>query len=262
MTKGFYQHYNREDHPFIDRALELIARVEERYSFELTSFLNPHQIDILRQIGAHHGLQVFSSAKILPSEYARAILAPSYYILEEADFEISLLEVTYPAKFYTLTHSQVLGTVLHQLGIERKSFGDILMGDGKVHLFVEQRFSSYFQNNLKKIAKVSVKVREVDYSKRLMVEEKSKFKDLLVTSIRLDKLVAATFQLSRSVASQLIQAGQVKVNYTTIDNPSRVIQLEDLISVRKYGRFKMVSENGLSKNGKHKLTVEVFSSKK
>ena len=60
-----------------------------------------------------------------------------------------------------------------------------------------------------------------------MVEEKSKFKDLLVTSIRLDKLVAATFQLSRSVASQLIQAGQVKVNYTTIDNPSRVIQLED-----------------------------------
>ena len=64
MTKGFYQHYSPEDHVFIDRVLELVARVEQQYSFELTSFLNPHQVDILRQIGAHHGLQVFSSAEI------------------------------------------------------------------------------------------------------------------------------------------------------------------------------------------------------
>ena len=79
MTKGFYQHYSPEDHVFIDRVLELVARVEQQYSFELTSFLNPHQVDILRQIGAHHGLQMFSSAEIYPTEYARVILAPSYY---------------------------------------------------------------------------------------------------------------------------------------------------------------------------------------
>lgn len=38
MTKGFYQHYSPEDHVFIDRVLELVARVEQQYSFELTSF--------------------------------------------------------------------------------------------------------------------------------------------------------------------------------------------------------------------------------
>ena len=85
MTKGFYQHYSPEDHVFIDRVLELVARVEQQYSFELTSFLNPHQVNILRQIGAHHGLQVFSSAEIYPTEYARVILAPSYYQLEASD---------------------------------------------------------------------------------------------------------------------------------------------------------------------------------
>ena len=159
MTKGFYQHYSPEDHVFIDRVLELVARVEQQYSFELTSFLNPHQVDILRQIGAHHGLQVFSSAEIYPTEYARVILAPSYYQLEASDFEMSLLEVLYPDKFYRLSHSQVLGSLLHQLGIERKSFGDILVGQGKIHIYVDERFSSYFKENLKKIAKASVKIR-------------------------------------------------------------------------------------------------------
>jgi len=259
MTKGFYQHYSQEDHVFIDRVLELVARVEQQYSFELTSFLNPHQVDILRQIGAHHGLQVFSSAEIYPTEYARVILAPSYYQLEASDFEMSLLEVLYPGKFYRLSHSQVLGSLLHQLGIERKSFGDILV---KIHIYVDERFSSYFKENLKKIAKASVKIREIDCRERISVEEPSKFKDLLVTSVRLDKLVASTFKLPRSVAVQLVQSGQVKVNYATIDNPSRMIQVADLISVRKYGRFKILSENGLSKSGKYKLTVEVFSSRK
>ena len=65
---------------------------------------------------------MFSSAEIYPTEYARVILAPSYYQLEASDFEMSLLEVLYPDKFYRLSHSQVLGSLLHQLGIERKSF--------------------------------------------------------------------------------------------------------------------------------------------
>ena len=41
--KEIYQHFNREDHEFIDRCIELSERVVERYSVEVTGFLNPHQ---------------------------------------------------------------------------------------------------------------------------------------------------------------------------------------------------------------------------
>lgn len=34
-----YQHFNREDHEFIDRCIELSERVVERYSVEVTGFL-------------------------------------------------------------------------------------------------------------------------------------------------------------------------------------------------------------------------------
>jgi len=53
-------------------------------------------------------------------------------------------------------------------------------------------------------------------------------------------------------AAQLISGKHVKMNYAVNDNPSQQVGLEDLISVRRFGRFKVLRENGLSKNGKHK----------
>ena len=49
-----YQHFNREDHEFIDRCIELSERVVERYSVEVTGFLNPHQVTILRNVAASY----------------------------------------------------------------------------------------------------------------------------------------------------------------------------------------------------------------
>ena len=83
-----------------------------------------------------------------------------------------------------------------------------------------------------------------------------------MSSFRLDKVIAATFKLSRSQASQLVSSGLVKVNYATTTNSSYAVDLNDLVSVRRFGRLKMVSENGISKSGKYKVTVEVLLSKK
>ena len=65
---------------------------------------------------------MFSSAEIYPTEYARVILAPSYYQLEASDFEMSLLEVLYPDKFYRLSHSQVFGFASPSIRHRKKVF--------------------------------------------------------------------------------------------------------------------------------------------
>ena len=243
-----YQHFNREDHEFIDRCIELSERVVERYSVEVTGFLNPHQVTILRNVAASYQLKV--------------IVAPDYYQLDPSDFDLALLEMVYASKFHHLSHSQVLGTIVHQLGVERKSFGDILTSDGKIQVFVEQRFVPYFMDHIQKISRVPVRLREVPLSEQMIVEEESQQRDILVSSFRLDKVIAGTFKLSRSQASQLISSGLVKVNYATTSNVSYAVSLNDLVSVRRFGRLKIVSENGISKSGKYKLTVEVLLSKK
>ena len=151
-----YQHFNREDHEFIDRCIELSERVVERYSVEVTGFLNPHQVTILRNVAASYQLQAFASSDEQKMEYAKVIVAPDYYQLDPSDFDLALLEMVYASKFHHLTHSQVLGTIVHQLGVERKSFGDILTSDGKIQVFVEQRLVHSFMELIQKMSRVPV----------------------------------------------------------------------------------------------------------
>lgn len=259
--KHLYQHFTEEDREFVDKSLEKMQRVEDSYSFEVTSFVNPHQIEILRNLGNHLQLQIFSSSDYYTSELAKVIIAPLYYELQVSDFEIDLLEISYANKFHHLTHSQIMGTVLNQLGIERKVFGDILVASGRVQIMVDRKFTQFFIDHISRIAKTSVKLKQVDFSQLIAVQADSKLRDVLVSSMRLDKVLAASFRLSRSVATKLIATKQVRVNYSMLDNPSHHLLLNDLISVRGYGRVKVLRENGFSKNGKYKLTVELLSSK-
>lgn len=90
MMKDLYQHFSHEDREFIDRSLELLQRVQDTYAFETTSFLNPHQVSILKNIGKQYDVQVFASSGYYPSELARVLVAPSYYQLNMDDFELSL----------------------------------------------------------------------------------------------------------------------------------------------------------------------------
>ncbi|WP_049476521.1 RNA-binding protein [Streptococcus constellatus] len=259
--KHLYQHFTEEDREFVDKSLEKMQRVEDSYSFEVTSFVNPHQVEILRNLGNHLQLQIFSSSDYYTSELAKVIIAPLYYELQVSDFEIDLLEISYANKFHHLTHSQIMGTVLNQLGIERKVFGDILVSSGRAQIMVDRKFTQFFIDHISRIAKTSVKLKQVDFSQLIAVQADSKLRDVLVSSMRLDKILAASFRLSRSVATKLIATKQVRVNYSMLDNPSHHLLLNDLISVRGYGRVKVLRENGFSKNGKNKLTVELLSSK-
>ncbi|MEW4354259.1 YlmH/Sll1252 family protein [Streptococcus pneumoniae] len=259
--KDVLQHFSAEDSVFIDKCLEWVKRVEDTYSYVLTPFVNPHQAKVAQNIGRSQKVQVFVSSDYLSSESVRVIFAPSYYELVLSDFEIDLLEIEYPHKFHQLKHGQILGTLLHRLGIERKVFGDILVTSNRAQVFVDHKFQQFFKDEITKIAKVPVRLKEVSWEERLVSDDRSDTKDILVSSLRLDKLIAAAFHLSRALSADLIAKKQVKVNYEMVDNPSKLIHKDDLMSVRGYGRFKVIGEQGLSKNGKHKIKIELLSSK-
>lgn len=75
--KHLYQHFTEEGREFVDKSLEKMQRVEDSYSFEVTSFVNPHQVEILRNLGNHLQLQIFSSSDYYTSEFAKVIIAPT-----------------------------------------------------------------------------------------------------------------------------------------------------------------------------------------
>lgn len=253
--KNIYQHFQLEEVPFIERMMDQLQAVEDNYLLHVTDFLNPRQIEMVKMLAASKSIHCFSSSDIHQTEYGRLILAPDYYQLDPDDFEISLLEISYNSKFNTLRHSQILGTLINELGIKRSLIGDIMVHDGFAQLLVNKNMVSYFLGNIQKIARVSVNLREGNFSDLLPINQEERLVDVTLSSLRIDRLLASVLKLSRSQAIKLIESQKVKVNYRILTKCSDSLTVGDLVSVRGFGRFKILSDNGFTKNGKYKLTL-------
>ena len=76
-----------------------------------------------------------------------------------------------------------------------------------------------------------------------------------------DAILSSALKLSRNQASQLIEKKSVQVNYHLVEKSDYQVAVGDLISVRKFGRLKVVKDNGQTKKDKKKLTVRLLLSK-
>lgn len=260
VENDIYQHFRKEERTFIDKMRDLAERVEDTYTYQLTDFLDPRQVKIAESVFGQIGIKYYLSTDYLKTEYARVIAAPDYYELEPQDFEIALLEISYNSKFNHLTHAQIMGSFINKLGIQRNVFGDIILTEARAQIIVTKSLVSYFAT-VEKIGRAAVKIKEVDFSQLLLPANRAKELDVLVSSLRLDKVIASAFKLSRSLASKLVEQEKVKLNYGLLTRPAELLELGDLVSVRGYGRFQIYRDNGLSKNKKHKLTLKKYANK-
>ncbi|HEL1618479.1 TPA: RNA-binding protein [Streptococcus suis] len=256
---GLFQHFTLEEKDFVEKIIDLCEQVETSYSYRLTPFLHPAQDKIAGQIANYFQLQFFSSKDIIPSEFSRVIIAPDYYLLDNRDFQITALEVSYPTKFHTLTHAQVLGSLLNQVGIRREFLGDIIFQDKKITFMIDEKLGELARTSVSKISKVPVSLQVRDWTKLSKVLPADTIPtDVLISSLRLDKIVAVAFKLSRANASKLISSGQVKVDYSSVTETSKLLDIGQLISVRKYGRVRLSEFLGFSKQGKLKLRLDII----
>lgn len=256
VKETIYQHFKKEERAFIVHIADVIERCETSYAYQLTSFLTPRQVEIVKNLSAQAGLNCYVSSDWIPSEYARCLVTPDYYVLNLNDFELALVEVRYNAKFNQLQHRQIMGSLLAQLGIKRQVLGDILVNQQRAQFFIDRQMLEHALRTVNKVASVGIRLEEVPLAERIQPDEERKEQFVLVSSMRLDTVIATTFSLSRTAVAKLVTSGLVKVNYGIIEDNAHTLSFEDLVSVRGFGRFRLKENIGFSKSGKHKLLIE------
>ncbi len=159
---------------------------------------------------------------------------PEYMETEEADFPLSAITLTYRAED-TLSHRDFLGAFMN-LGIERTVIGDILCGEGRTVAFIKTDMLPYFLENIRKIGRVGVTIKE---GAELPLPDGRRFTEVkgVIASNRLDSIVALLAKTSREKASSLIKSGLVMLNHKEELSPSSKVEIGDKISIRSRGRF-------------------------
>lgn len=91
-----------------------------------------------------------------------------------------------------------------------------------------------------------------------MPPKKTKRISATVSALRLDCVVAAALGVSRSKAADLIKADAVQLNFEPTDSVSKLLDGGDIISVRKYGRFRLSEIGGTTRKGRQSVIIEKF----
>lgn len=252
---NIYQHFRPEEKEFIDQVLNWKNFVENSYAPKLTDFLDPREQHILKVlIGEPGDVKYGFFGGTENAERKRALLMPDYAEANHDDFQISLFEIQYPSRFITIEHPQVLGSLM-SLGLKRGKFGDILFEDKKIQFFTCRDVTDYIAAQVQSIGKAAVQLLPVGLEHAISSYDTWQEDSITVSSLRLDTAISGIHHVSRQKSQTLIQHGLVKVNWTLIENPSFECQEGDLISVRGFGRVKILSIDGKTKKEKWRINV-------
>jgi RNA-binding protein YlmH len=250
---SIYQHYRPEEHEFVDRVLHWKSEVLERYSPRLTDFLDPREQEIVKAIVGNDTevrLSLWGGSSF--SERKRALIYPDYYEAQNEDFQLVCYNVQYPAKFSTIEHRDVLGALMN-IGVKRGKYGDILISGDRVQFICATEISGFIELNLTKVGKTGITLHTISEDELAEVKTEYNEKSGTVSSLRLDVVVAEVYNLSRAKASPLIQGGRVKLNHKIVDHVSTEMMEGDELSVRGFGRSKLIAIEGTTKKEKWRI---------
>lgn len=155
-----------------------------------------------------------------------------------------------------LSHRDYLGALMN-LGIDRSMLGDIIIVEKKAYLFCTEKISAYLLDNVSQIRHTHVKCSlTMDFPETTIT--KLERKNVLVSSERIDGIIAKLYNMSRSQVLELFRSKKVFVNGRIYENNSGTLKTGDRISVRGFGKFIYQGKNYETKKGKLSVDADLF----
>lgn len=172
---------------------------------------------------------------------------------EYDEYPISLLKIKCNTKFSKLEHKDYLGAIM-ALGINRNKIGDLILKEDGCYVAVHHSIIEFLISNLNKIKNLNCKC-ELIYNLEDIPKPSYEEKNIIVTSKRLDCIVAALGNMSRSKSLDIITSGSVLLDYRVTKDKSKEICEKSRLTIRGLGKFKISNIFGTTKSGRLKLTV-------
>ena len=247
------------DNTLINRINELAEKSYSENRFVFTDFLDMSQLSSFYSLErdlAYVGTSVSGGTEGCERCMVR-FGTPESLGYDEA-FPIVLLHISPVQKKFSdaLTHRDFLGSVIG-LGIERTKLGDIIVRDNEGYIFVSESISEYILENLSKVKHTNVRVEKcLDIPEA--VAPKFAEESIIVSSNRLDAIIARVYKLSRDLAVRYISEGKVFMSGRQMTENAKQLKSGDTVSVRGKGKFIFEGEGGSTKKDKLYIKIKKY----
>ena len=219
-----------------------------------TRFLDPAQVVIAERIAHSQGVRFSSWGGYPDAERVVGCFHPYEEDVESNDFPLVCLHARINPRFNSVTHRDLLGAFM-ALGLTRACIGDMIISEKDVYLFSMSQTSEFVAGALTSAGKTPLSFSVLDCIPDMPEPAGSAF-SAVVSSLRLDAVLAAAYRLSRSEASEVIREGLVKVNHIPCERTDYQVKEGALLSLRGKGRVRLSNIQGLTK--KQRIGISLF----
>ena len=248
---NFLQQASTEQREVAEKLLQSISFVENRNT--VTKFLTNFEQIVLSQIVTYNysdfKVEFFGGFDDAERKKAK-IISNEYY---DVDYDIVCLKAKFNNKFNKVEHRNILGAV-HNLGINFNRFGDIIVLENEVYIFVDDEIADYIAMEFTKAGRVNLDFQRVDLTE-VKIEKKYEDFEIVSSSFRIDSIVAKITNKSRSKVKEFLEQDFIKLNHVVLRNGEKTCTSEDTISIRKYGRFVVKGYTQNKKSLKYRITI-------
>ncbi|OCQ96539.1 photosystem II S4 domain protein [Oscillatoriales cyanobacterium USR001] len=235
----------------IDQAEQAI----KTWEIALTDFLSPPELaDIQKVFNRLTEVQIIAWGGYPQAERQRVAIARAEIPLDTSNVSITALEISGNFLFDSASHRDFLGSILGS-GIVREKTGDVIvLGERGAQAIVVPELLEYLEMHLKQVRSVPVQTQRIELSELKIKEPKKKELTTVEASMRLDAIASAGFGMSRSKMVDLIEAGDVRVNWKDITQSSHIIKSGDLVAIRGKGRLE-IGEVMVTKKDRYRIQL-------
>lgn len=252
--KAFITKLNIEDVDLASNIFDKIMLCSKTSSIVfVTYFCTPNVWKNLKAISGEFDVEVSLFGMFKESD--RRMIAFSPY-KEVLSFPIDLLKVTSNTKFNNIGHRDYLGALM-ALGIKREKIGDLVLSNGVCYFPVCSELSDYIITNLNSVGKCPCCAVIAEKDSEIEIENNFSLCSINVASMRIDSIVAKLCNISRATAQEEIKSGKVQVDYE-ICKIDKIVSDDVLITIRGFGKYKVVENVGFTKSGKCKVSVKKY----
>lgn len=250
----------KQDHYLLSHIDDLIRQARDRYYIAQTDFLDMHEQTIVSSHLTGQGVSYLLDGGYPMAERRQLYIQGDNGLVLTESVSASYLKITLPKLGIKRqpNHRDYLGALMN-LGIERKLVGDILVFDSYAIVICSDSIREFVCENLTSIGSTAVSVS--------IVSDNEKWRSYVpafepihctVASNRLDALVKAGTNMSRTLSMQFIKSGKVFVNSLEKTSPSTEVEEGSIISVRGKGKFRLSEIGQMTKKGRISLSIDKY----
>ncbi len=227
----------------IDHLFDLYDQSQRYYCHMESKFLNEEELEVAKVHFKESELIHYDGGYLDACKQKIIFRSDS-----EDDFsDIVCLKAHINQTFVKITHRDILGSIM-ALQVDRSSFGDIFVKDDAIYIYTSESMGRFFMQELTQISKLNVKFAISD--EHVAQEKQYKKVEVILSSLRLDVIVASLANCSRNEASEMIRLGNVQVNHRTLYDTSYLCNNNNTISIRRVGRFVFVAPRGTTRKNR------------